>query len=106
MSGPQLDVRPAELRAAAPQLRTVAEAVQTAQRTLQAALDAEGTCWGNDDLGSEFAKHYLPHRDQAQTNLTQLATALQETGRAVDEAAAAFARTERQNAGNFGGPGA
>ncbi len=104
MSGGELDLRLAELHAAAPQFDAGANAVQQTLATLQSSLAAEEGCWGSGEIGSEFAKHYLPHHEQAVTNLTTLATALGTTAAAVTDAASAFEHTETHNASPFIGP--
>lgn len=105
MSGGTIDVRPTELRAAAPKFDSTADAVQRALTTLQHSLAAEDGCWGSGEIGSEFVKHYLPHHQHAETSFGTLASALRDTATAVTNAANAFEQTEQHNAKPFTGTG-
>lgn len=104
MSDGTINLRLTELRTAAPQFDSTADAVQRTLSTLQASLSAETECWGSGDVGSAFAQHYLPHRGQSQANLTTLVAALRDTGQAVADATDAFEETEQHNTDAFVGP--
>jgi hypothetical protein len=60
MSGDGFTTQPADLQTTAPQYGSVADLVQGIYSKLLAALDAEGTCWGNDAQGQAFGIKYCP----------------------------------------------
>src|SRR3954454_22298587 len=45
---------------ASSKLSIAADQLDDAGKALQAALAAQGECWGNDDAGKEFSKDYVP----------------------------------------------
>ncbi len=51
----ELEVTPAQLRAASNHLATAASDLRSVMSSLQAACDAEGAPWGGGDAGTEFA---------------------------------------------------
>lgn len=104
MSGGAINLRLSELRCAAPQFSSTADAVNAVHQRLQSSLAAEEGCWGSGDIGIEFASHYVAHAEQGMANLGTLADALKATARAVLAAANAFEQTEQHNAATFIGP--
>lgn len=68
-----LVVDPAGLRAAAPQVEAVAEALAGARSRLLSVLDGEGDSWGADEAGLAFAANYTPAAEGAVTALRALA---------------------------------
>ncbi len=104
MSGGTIDLRLAELRSAAPQFSSTADAVNAVHQRLQSSLAAEDGCWGSGAIGSEFAARYLAHAEQGHANLSTLANALNVTAQAVTDAANAFEQAERRNSATFIGP--
>src|SRR2546430_4127782 len=55
-----LGVDPGGLEATVPDLVAVADVLDTARVRLRAALDAEGPCWGLDEIGRAFGSGYEP----------------------------------------------
>jgi hypothetical protein len=51
---------PAALRSTEPAFDTMASAVDGLLVRLAGALDVEGACWGEDEVGSAFEQGYLP----------------------------------------------
>jgi hypothetical protein len=56
MSDDLLAVVPGDLRGTAKNLNTVSARMSAVLSNLQHLLDAEGTPWGNDDTGKQFAE--------------------------------------------------
>ena len=73
----------AELRAAQPAVAALAEIVATVASRLGAALDAEGSCWGDDEVGHAFGDAYRPAAQQVRAALGQAAARLGDIGDAV-----------------------
>lgn len=73
----------AALRAAEPAFDTMAAAVAGLLNRLAGALDAEGACWGADEVGSAFAQKYLPAAISVLDALPPLRDAIAGTGAAV-----------------------
>ncbi len=60
------------LRQAAPGLDAIAAALGETLRQLSAALDAEGSCWGGDEIGTSFGATYGPAAGQVRDALARL----------------------------------
>jgi hypothetical protein len=60
-----MGIDPAGLRAAEPAVAGVASCLQEVLRSLEIALEIEGTCWGSDHTGRVFGESYLPAATQA-----------------------------------------
>jgi len=57
-------------------LITAADGLDNAAKALQAALAAQGECWGSDESGKEFAKDYVPGAQGAVEGFTNLVQGL------------------------------
>ncbi|MFI1463111.1 hypothetical protein [Nocardia carnea] len=57
---------PAALRATGPRFTAVADDVATAAGRLRGVIEAEGECWGTDQLGQAFSKDYKPGEVEGQ----------------------------------------
>jgi uncharacterized protein YukE len=87
------------LRAAVPDLASIAGTVDTTLARLRTALDTEGECWGDDETGLAFGIGYAPLRDRAQQAFDELGRAIEavagdlrsvaDGARAADDRAAA-----------------
>jgi hypothetical protein len=53
-------VTPSELRATSKLLSDASTSLKDVLSTLRANLRAEGAPWGEDDIGEQFAKDFLP----------------------------------------------
>lgn len=98
-------VDPVRLRSAAPQFDAVADQLEDAGTTLQAALDAEGPCWGGDEAGQTFAQNYLPGAEETTRALGTVVEALRAIRVSLDESANTWEGTDQSGAGAFGGRG-
>ncbi|MGI5223183.1 type VII secretion target [Nocardia sp. CA-290969] len=56
----------AALRATGPRFDAVADDVTAAAERLRGAIEAEGECWGADQVGQAFSKDYKPGQTEAQ----------------------------------------
>jgi uncharacterized protein YukE len=80
-----------------PGFRALTDQVRRASEHLHGELSSLGECWGNDHSGQEFAKEYLPAKDQMADGVEQLYKVLQSTGDGIETMAKGFARNEQQN---------
>ncbi|ONM50422.1 WXG100 family type VII secretion target [Nocardia donostiensis] len=53
------------IRATQPGFQNVATQVAEVLTTLRTALEAEGECWGGDEIGAGFAGNYKPGAEKA-----------------------------------------
>lgn len=89
------------LRGAVPDLRAVADAVDTALAGLREALAAEGECWGRDALGSGFGSGYGPLRDQAEDAFGELSRGIAGMAGAFGSVADAAQAADRRSVGRL-----
>jgi hypothetical protein len=71
------------LRGAEPRFRYLSSAVDGALGQLLATLDAQGPCWGGDQLGARFAETYLPASELIRRALPDLRDDVRDVGVAV-----------------------
>lgn len=104
-AGMGFQVDPVRLRGAAPRFDAVADQVQDARVALEAALAAEGPCWGEDDAGQTFARGYLPQAEAATRALGTVVEALRAIRTSLDAAAGTWEGCDQGVASRFGGGG-
>lgn len=80
---PVMSVNSGCLRDAEPGLRLLAGAMGDVMARLITALDAEGTCWGADQVGTVFAESYLPATRLVREALALLHDDVQQVGDVV-----------------------
>lgn len=73
----------AALRRAEPSLETLASGVAGLLTRLTAALDVEGACWGDDEVGAAFEQGYLPAAISVLGALPRLRDGFAGTGAAI-----------------------
>jgi uncharacterized protein YukE len=88
----------AALRDAVPAFGVVASTLDLTLRRLVSALDAEGACWGTDEMGATFGDSYRPTAAAVREAMATLSASIDEIGRAVgtvaDSVDAAEARAQ------------
>ena len=89
------------LRNAVPTFDTLAAATSGILSRLAAALDAEGRCWGTDEIGARFEKDYLEGGGNARAALAKLGEAVSHVGAAVLVAADAVDTVEARTQSRF-----
>ncbi len=67
---------PAGVRGGAAKIGNVGDDLKKVFDKLKAALDAEGDCWGRDEVGQKFADQYVPGQEGATEALPKVAKAL------------------------------
>lgn len=86
------------LREAVPAFGVVASTLDLTLRRLASALDAEGVCWGADELGRTFGDSYRPTAATVRDAMAALSALIDEIGGAVgtvaDSVDAAEARAQ------------
>lgn len=98
-------VDPVRLRSASPQFEAVADRLEDAGRALQAALAAEGPCWGHDDAGQAFAQSYLPQAEATTRAVGTVVEALRAIRTSLDASADTWEGCDLGTARTFGGAG-
>jgi hypothetical protein len=78
---------PVGLRDTQPHLRLLTSAVAGTLARLGAALDAEGPCWGADQMGEAFGTTYAPAAQQVRAAWARLHDGLSGVGDALGLAA-------------------
>jgi uncharacterized protein YukE len=78
---------PTEVRAVAPAVGRLSSAMESALARLAAVLDAEGDCWGDDDIGRAFGGSYRPAQQQLRDGLARLGDGVRGVGDALVAAA-------------------
>jgi hypothetical protein len=102
VTGPAVGLRAdtVALRAAAPAFDDLADQVGAILDGLDAALTAEGACWGTDEIGTTFAGSYLPAVEQVRAAFGAVRRACAETATGItivaDNADAADGRASRR----------
>jgi hypothetical protein len=71
------------LRLAQPGLDAVASYAGEVLRRLAGILDAEGACWGADEMGATFAREYVPATAQTRAAIQDLREGVRTAGAAV-----------------------
>lgn len=103
-AGAGFQVDPVGLRSASPSFDTVADRLADAGRTLQAALAAEGPCWGGDEAGQAFGGSYLPQVETTTKALDTIVAALRAIRTGLDASADTWESCDQGAAGRFGAP--
>ena len=91
----------AALRGAEPAFQTLSTAVGQVLSRLTTALDAEGRCWGGDEVGSHFEKDYLEGVRNTCDGMASLRDAVADIGRSVLAAADAVDGAEDRTRSRF-----
>lgn len=86
------------LRAARPAITKVADKVADAVRAALAVIEAEGECWGADEIGQEFGGKYAPAAAEGLTGLDLLQQAVNGVGDGVGAVATDFGVQDDNNA--------
>ncbi|WP_327147548.1 hypothetical protein [Nocardia sp. NBC_01329] len=86
------------LRASRPAIVKVADQVADAVRAARAAIEAEGECWGADEIGREFADKYSPAATEGLTGLDLLQQAVNGVSEGVGAIATDFGVQDENNA--------
>jgi hypothetical protein len=89
------------LRGARPGFDTLAAAVGGVLSRLDAALTAEGRCWGDDDVGHHFEPGYLDGVNDTRDGLAAVRDAIVHIGQSVGDAADAVDATEGRTRSRF-----
>jgi uncharacterized protein YukE len=82
-------------------LKIAADQLEDAGKELQAALAAQGECWGTDDSGKEFAKDYVPGAQGAADAFGSLVEGLRGLYKNVETAMTTITAAEDQAANTF-----
>lgn len=98
-------VDPVRLRGASPRFDAAADRLEDAAAALQAALAAEGPCWGGDEAGQTFQRNYLPQAEVTSNALAILVQALRGIRAGLDASAGTWDSCDQGAAGRFGGGG-
>ena len=98
-------VDPVRLRSTSPRLDAAADRLEDAGSALQAALAAEGPCWGGDQAGRTFQRNYLPQAEVTSEALGALVQALRGIRKGLDASAGTWDGCDQGAAGRFGGGG-
>ncbi|WP_433663012.1 WXG100 family type VII secretion target [Nocardia sp. CA-128927] len=71
---------PDALRATRSGFTDVSDRIAAAAKNLQRVIDAEGECWGSDQIGRSFAKNYTPSVPKALKGVDGLSKAMNNLG--------------------------
>jgi uncharacterized protein YukE len=82
------------LRGAEPAFDMLASAVDGVLSRLTATLDAQGRCWGADDVGQSFEKDYLDGVSNTRDDMATLRDSVAQIGQSVLAAADAVDAAE------------
>ncbi|RZU53468.1 hypothetical protein EV385_5395 [Krasilnikovia cinnamomea] len=94
----QLTVDEGSVQNAGVLLLGAAQKVQAALGTLETALSAAGTCWGSsDETAKQFAKQYVPGRDEVLQASRDLEKVLRQEGERAQKAIGLLAGVEYEN---------
>jgi uncharacterized protein YukE len=94
------DVDVPALRAAQPQVAAIASQLASALGQLNVSLAGEGVCWGNDEIGEQFASAYLPALETVRHAFTDLHNGVESIATSLstvaDNATAVDTRTDQR----------
>jgi uncharacterized protein YukE len=76
-----------QVRSAAPAFNELGDRLDTIMQSLQAALGAEGTCWGGDQYGQAFLEKYSDPKKNAFDTFPQLSKGLHDVAAGLLETA-------------------
>ncbi|MEV0250467.1 hypothetical protein AB0H76_27995 [Nocardia sp. NPDC050712] len=93
-----LRVDPDALKATKPGIATVADKVLTAIKNVQSVVEAEGECWGADEIGESFAQKYVPDAKSGLAGIESLSKCVESLAGGVDSIAQAFQKQDEANA--------
>ncbi|PRY43327.1 WXG100 family type VII secretion target [Umezawaea tangerina] len=99
------EVDPTALRSASPKFSSTGDKLADAWDALRSVMDAEGTCWGNDEVGQKFAQGYTPAADTARQAFPGIAEAIQNIRTELDDTATTWEQSDLGNARSFGAQG-
>ncbi|MGW5383720.1 hypothetical protein [Nocardia sp. NPDC003963] len=85
------------LQASRPAIVRVADRVADAVRAALTVIEAEGECWGADEIGQEFAGTYSPAAAEGLTGLDLLQQAVNGVSDGVGAIATDFGVQDRNN---------
>ncbi|WP_443678163.1 WXG100 family type VII secretion target [Nocardia spumae] len=94
-------VDPAALRATEPKYNDVSDRVITAVQSLKQIVEAEGECWGADEIGEKFAKGYVDPAGKAVTTGGNLGAILSSMAGNMASAAETLQQQDQSNAGSI-----
>lgn len=97
-----IEVDPEALRASRPAVTRAADKVLAALNTAKAAIEAEGECWGADDIGNKFAEKYEPGAEEGMAGIDLLSQAITAIATGIDAVASDFENQDDQNAAALG----
>lgn len=83
-------LEPDEFAGQAPVFGDAGDELAAAIRRLQASIDGEGRCWGDDEPGRAFEKTYRPDAERTVQNVQNLTSILRATGALVHNSANQF----------------
>ncbi|AHH15810.1 WXG100 family type VII secretion target [Nocardia nova] len=89
---------PAALQATEPKYNDVSDRVITAVQTLKRITEAEGKCWGDDEIGNKFAEGYVEPAGQALTGGSNLGAILSSMASNMVSAAQTLQQQDEANA--------
>jgi hypothetical protein len=101
MAANEMRLDPVGLRGSGPEVARLAVAADGAATRLGGALDAEGTCWGHDEMGSAFGASYAPAATEVREALATLRDGLDGIGRSLSEVAARAEAAEVRTGDRF-----
>jgi WXG100 family type VII secretion target len=99
------EVDPTALRSASPKFSTTGDGLADAWAALRSVLDAEGACWGGDEVGQKFSQGYSPAADTARAAFPGITDAIHGIRTELDNTATTYEQVDRGNAGSFGAQG-
>ncbi|MBO4209039.1 WXG100 family type VII secretion target [Micromonospora echinofusca] len=85
------------LEKVAAQLKVPAETVRLALRRLNDNLAALGTPWGDDELGQQWSKTYLPGVEKVQASFEKIVQALLNLSDSANTMALRYKQVEEHN---------
>lgn len=94
MSGDELRVERAQLRRFAKGFAEGGEQLEKIFQKLDAALSAEGKCWGGDETGRQFEQGYEKPRKAAYDTFGQLPGALKDITAGLEKMASNYEKAE------------
>ncbi len=74
----------------APEFEDVGQAVADIHKALKDKLDAEGSCWGDDNYGDSFLHKYKEPHKQAEDYFIKMARSIKEIGTGLEEMAQTY----------------